>query len=100
MTPTIELSDNQGSSSTSETVGTFGNHPSHRSNKHLSSSRHQESLKNKLMMNFEKNTNMYKLLQKASLPQAALKTNNYCGFETIQIQWKDLQAFHQNFTAK
>ena len=100
MTPTIELSDNQGSSSTSETVGTFGNHPSHRSNKHLSSSRHQESLKNKLMMNFEKNTNMYKLLQKASLPQAALKTNNYCVFETIQIQWKDLQAFHQNFTAK
>ena len=45
MTPTIELSDNQGSSSTSEC--TFGNHPSHRSNKHLSSSRHQESLKNK-----------------------------------------------------
>ena len=97
MTPTIELSDNQGSSSTSEC--TFGN-PSHRSNKHLSSSRHQESLKNKLMMNFEKNTNMYKLLQKASLPQAALKTNNHCVFETIQIQWKDLQAFHQNFTAK
>ena len=33
------------------------------------------------MMNFEKNTNMYKRLQKASLPQAALKTNNHCVFD-------------------
>ena len=36
-------------------AGTFGDHPTRRSNKHISSARHQESLKtNKRMMNFPK----------------------------------------------
>ena len=162
MTPTIELSDNQCSSSTSETVdnsksitktsdlrkmshksyekqfpqfyysatedgwyckicssfsdiritdqafvnkaGTFGDHPSCRSNKHLSSARHQESLKNKQAYDelSKKNTNVWKLSQKASLSQAALKTTNNryvikCFFRVTFLLAKKHWAHTHNF---
>ena len=59
-------------------TGSFGNHPTRRSNKHLLSARHQESLKNKQACDelSKKNTNVCKLLQEASLLQVVLKTTN------------------------
>ena len=59
-------------------AGTFGDHPTHRSNKHLSPARHQESLRNKEAYYelSKKNTNVSKLLQEASLLQAVQKTTN------------------------
>ena len=59
-------------------AGTFGDHPTHRSNKHLSPARHQESLRNKEAYYelSKKNTNVLKLLQEASLSQAVQKTTN------------------------
>ena len=85
-------------------AGTFGDYPSYRSNKHLSSARHQESFKNKQAYDelSKKNTNVWKLLQGASLSQAALKTtsNRYvikCFFRVTFLLAKNHWPHTHNF---
>ena len=59
-------------------AGTFGDHPTCRTEKHLTSDRHLESLKNKQAYGelAKRNTNVWKMIKDHSLSQAVTKTSN------------------------
>ena len=65
------------------TVGTFGDHPTRRANKQLDSERHSQSLKNKLIHKCERCTNIWKLLQEASLSQEVQKWAHASNFKNV-----------------
>ena len=74
------------------TVGTFGDHPTRRANKHLDFERHSELLKNKQAYSqmCERRTNVWKLLQEAGLSQEVQKasTNRFvikCFFRVTHL---------------
>ena len=57
---------------------TFGDHPSRRVDKHLKSSRHLQSVKNKQAYDelAKKHTDVWKIIRDANLSQAVTKVSN------------------------
>lgn len=84
--------------------GTFGDHPTRRANKHLTSERHSESAKNKQAFKEMSNrrTNVWKMLKEASYAQEIKKTatNRFvikCFFRITHLLINQKWAHTSNF---